>query len=150
MSALVWGIKSSLLGYVRGMSDGRVEVADGATEAGDGFRFEALGPLAFRGAVTLHGHGGMLHLRIADPAIARTADGWVLEIADPDDPDIRLPFATIAAFDGELATGTALTEDGADLFFGPYRAGTPVDDPRVDLAAPDAPTDPPRGGRDAA
>ena len=38
-AALVWGIKDSLLGYVRGMADGRIETADGAEAIADGFRF---------------------------------------------------------------------------------------------------------------
>lgn len=132
MSTLRWGIKASLLGYVRGMADGRVEVADGATADGDAFVFEgADASLVFRGSVALTGHGGMLRVTIADPAVVEAAGGWVLEIADPDDPDARLRFATIAAFDGTTASGTALTEEGADLFFGPYTTGTPIDDPRV-------------------
>lgn len=133
--ALTWGIKASLLDYVRGMPDGSVELADGASEAAGAFRFPADvasgDPLAFRGAVRLTGHGGMMRVTIADPSIVQTADGWALEIADPDDAELRLRFATIARFDGDRATGTALTEDGADLFFGPYAQGTPLDDPRI-------------------
>lgn len=132
MSRLRWGIKASLLGYVRGMADGRVEVADGATADGDAFVFEgADAPLAFRGSVALTGHGGLLRVTIVDPAIVEAAGGSVLEIADPDDPGARLRFATIASFDGTTASGTALTVEGADLFFGPYSAGTAIDDPVV-------------------
>lgn len=130
MSALLWGIKASLLGYVRGMPDGAVTLAGGAEEAEGGFRFPG-GAGAFRGSVTLTGHGGMMRVVVADPAIVETDDGWALEIADPDDATARLRFATIAAFDGERATGAALTEDGADLFFGPYERGTPLDDAAV-------------------
>ncbi|SFS14843.1 Htaa protein [Agrococcus baldri] len=155
--ALVWGIKASLLSYVRGMSDGSVEAsagaeaaagadaagadASGGTEAGDGtaaeggFRFrrrdDASAPYAFRGTVVLSGHSGMMRVVIADPALVESGGSWALEIADPDDASIRLRFATIEAFDGRRARGTALTEDGADLFFGPYTAGTPLDDPIV-------------------
>lgn len=129
--SLLWGIKASLLGYVRGMADGSVEAGDGATISEAGIRFPGAGGLAFRGSVTLTGHGGMLRVRIADPALVERAGGWVLEIADPDDPSQRMAFATIAAFDGRQATGTALTQDGADLFFGPYERGTALDDPVV-------------------
>lgn len=133
MSALHWGIKSSLLGYVRGMPDGAVVVAGGAEERDDGFRFPGAGgsDLAFRGSVTLTGHGGMMRVVIADPAIVEADGGWALEIADPDDAAARLRFATCTGFDGECATGAALTEDGADLFFGPYERGTPLDDAAV-------------------
>ena len=75
---------------------------------------------------------GMLRLTIARPAIIETSGGWVLEIADPDEPSRRMTFATIAAFDGTRASSTALTQDGADLFFGPYERGTAIDDPMVE------------------
>lgn len=134
--SLHWGIKASLLDYVRGMADGAVVASEGATPTDAGFRFPAASaagpsPLAFRGAVALTGHGGMLRVTIADPAIVETADGWALEIADPDDRSARLRFATITGFDGARASGTALTQDGADLFFGPYERGTAIDDPVV-------------------
>ncbi|ERG64725.1 hypothetical protein L332_09730 [Agrococcus pavilionensis RW1] len=132
MTALDWGIKASLLDYVRGRGAGTVEAGGGATAEGDRFRFPAAGEGAFLGSVTLTAHSGMLRLVIADPAIVRSPEGWLLEIADPHEPGERLAFATIAAFDGERASGTALTQDGADLFFGPYEAGTPLDDPRVE------------------
>lgn len=129
--SLRWGIKTSLLRYVRDMPDGRVEAANGAAAVEGGFVFGSAGGLAFRGTVTLTGHHGMMRVVIADPAFVQTASGWSLEIADPDEPGTRLRFATINAFDAERATGTALTTDGADLFFGPYTAGTPLDDPIV-------------------
>ncbi|QUW18706.1 HtaA domain-containing protein [Agrococcus sp. Marseille-Q4369] len=137
MTALVWGIKASLLDYVRGRGAGSVEAADGATAEHDAFRFPAGSRTtgtdgAFLGSVTLTAHGGMLRLVIAEPAIVQSPGGWTLEVADPHEPGARLAFATIAAFDGERASGTALTQDGADLFFGPYEPGTPIDDPRVE------------------
>ncbi|WP_206447201.1 HtaA domain-containing protein [Agrococcus sp. KRD186] len=131
MSALRWGIKASLLGYVRGMPDGAVTLAGGAEEVEGGFRFPAAGDLAFRGTVTLTGHSGMMRVVIADPAIVGGDGDWALEIADPDEAPARLRFATLSGFDGVRATGAALTEDGADLFFGPYERGTPLDDATV-------------------
>lgn len=133
MSGLHWGIKASLLAYVRRMPDGAVAFAGGAADDGEGGIRWASGdaPLAFRGSVTLTGHGGLLRVTIADPSLVEVDGGWALEVADPDGPGLRLRFATIEAFDGERASGTALTEDGADLFFGPYERGTPVDDPRI-------------------
>ncbi|WP_072314107.1 HtaA domain-containing protein [Agrococcus sp. Marseille-P2731] len=129
--ALVWRIKGSLLGYVRGMPDGAVTIAGGAQETAEGFRFPATGQLSFGGSVTLTGHSGMMRVVIAEPSIVRTGDGWSLEIADTEAATGRLRFAILAGFDGSRATGTALTEEGADLFFGPYTAGTPLDDPRI-------------------
>jgi len=138
MSALVWGVKASLLGYVRGMSDGRIEL-DGVTETAEGFVFAAdaaSDSLRFSGAITLIGHGGMMHVRLGDPWVVRAGEGAELSIADPDDPAARLPFARIARLtaepDGTLrAEGTTMTSDAADLFFGPYTAGTSLDDPVV-------------------
>jgi hypothetical protein len=131
LTALLWGIKASLLGYVRGMADATVVASGGASVEGAGFRFPADSGLAFRGAVELTAHSGMMRVVIADPAIVETQSGWVLAIADPDDPAKRLTFATLGAFDGRRASSTALTEAGADLFFGPYTQGTPLDDPVV-------------------
>lgn len=131
MSALVWGVKASLLDYVRGRGRGSVELSGGATAFEGAIRFPG-DARSFRGTVTLTAHGGMLRIVIADPALVESPSGWLLEIADPDDPTERLPFATIAAFDGTRASGTALTEAGADLFFGPYSRGTPLDDPVVE------------------
>ena len=81
--------------------------------------------------MTLLGHGGMMRVVIADLALVEVEGRWSLEIADPDDASLRLPFARIAAFEGRRASGTVLTEDGANLFFGPYTDGRPLDDPQV-------------------
>jgi hypothetical protein len=130
-AVLVWAVKDSLVGYVRAMADGRIEL-DGTDDRGDAFAFPATGtPGRFSGRVTFSGHHGMMRVVIAEPWIEPAADEWMLSIADPDDPDQRLPFARIARFDGVTASGTVLTADGADLFFGPYREGTQLDDPRV-------------------
>lgn len=125
MSVLVWGVKQSLLAYVRGMSDGTVATSSGATEAVGVFTFPGEA-LSFTGAVTLTGHGGMMRVVLADPSIVETDDGWVLELGDG--AGDRRAFATIAAFDGIDGTGLALTAAGSDLFAGPYPAGTPLDD----------------------
>lgn len=130
MSVLRWAVKTSLVGYVRGMSDGAVVVAGGVREADGGFVFPGEGH-RFSGSVTFTGHGGMMRVSLADPALVDRAGTWVLEIADPDDDGVRLPFATVAAFDGSTGTRVALTADGADLFFGPYEAGTPLEDLRI-------------------
>lgn len=127
MTVLTWGIKSSLLSYVRGMPDGRVELSDGAEETASGFAFPG-DRTRFRGAVTLTGHNGMMRVRIGDPALVQRDGRWTLEIADPDDPTARLVFAVLGEFDGSVGRDVSLTDDGADLFFGPYRAGTPLDD----------------------
>lgn len=127
MSALVWAVKRSLLGYVRGMRDGAITADRGAHEDPAGFVFPG-DDRAFTGRVTFIGHGGMMRVVLADPALVPDGDKWMLEIADPDDETQRLPFAEVAAFDGSTGTRVSLTADGADLFFGPYEAGTPLED----------------------
>lgn len=138
-ATLRWGIKASLIGYINAMSDGSITLARGARRDADAFVFPAMSVspdrLQFEGAVTLDGHDGMLHLTLADPALERSGAEWVLTIIDPDDPDARLTFAHIATLvnsaTGMCAEGSVLTTDGADLFFGPYTAGTPIDDPVI-------------------
>lgn len=136
---LVWSVKSSLIGYVRGMAHGEI-ILDGIAEEQDGFAFPAAddlgdGVLRFRGAVTLVAHGGLMNVTLRDPSLTRDGDEWVLAIADPDDPAVRLPFARAKSLvdhgNSLRGTGSALTADGADLFFGPYEPGTPVDDPII-------------------
>lgn len=140
MRALKWGIKGSLITYVRGLPDGVVDVLDGASETDGAFFFpaaeDASGEFSFTGNVYLRGHGGMMDLPVANPRVERAGDAWSLTIQDPDEADERLVFATIAQFEADAegharATGTALSADGAGLFFGPYREGTEVDDPEV-------------------
>ena len=132
MTALAWAVKASLVGYVERMPDGRIEL-DGATRTDAGFIFPVVDADAgrFTGSVTFLGHNGMMRVVIADPWVTRDGGGAVLSIADPDDPRARLDFARSASFDGRIATATTLTADGADLFFGPYTAGTPLDDPHI-------------------
>ena len=127
MSALVWAVKRSLAGYVRGMSDGAITTDGGAHEESAGFVFPGEGHV-FSGSVTFTGHGGMMRVVLADPALVAHGEAWILEIADPDDAAVRLPFAEVASFDDSTGTGVSLTADGADLFFGPYEAGTPLED----------------------
>lgn len=131
MTALIWPIKRSLIGYVESMSDGSITL-ETATETGQGFRFPLVtrtdDELQFEGSVAFAGHHGMMRVTIAEPRITRTAKGWSLSIADPDAPETRLTFGRIVAFDGAETAGITLTQDGADLFFGPYREGTPLDD----------------------
>ncbi|WP_166408768.1 HtaA domain-containing protein [Labedella phragmitis] len=139
MTHLDWGIKETLVGYVTGMADGEVATEDGAGAVGRSFRFPLVrrdgDVLSFSGRVVMTGHGGLLNVVIGDPAIEHGTDGWTLTIADPDVPDDRLVFATLEGIEesdaGLTVASAALTEPGADLFFGPYTRGTPLDAPTV-------------------
>jgi hypothetical protein len=136
---LDWGIKETLIGYVTGMADGEVAAESGAETVGRSFRFPLArrdgDVLSFSGRVVLTGHGGLLNVVIADPAVERGADGWTLSIADPDVAGDRLVFATLEGVtendSGLTVDSAALTEAGSDLFFGPYTRGTPLDAPAV-------------------
>ena len=136
MSTLVWGIKTSLLAYVRGMGGGEVRT-DGVTKEPSGFAFPDAGGSghAFTGSVSLTAHGGIMDVTLADPAIVPDGEQWLLTVADPDDPAARLPLARIAALTPDsgflVASGTTMTAEGADLFAGPYGPGTPLDDPFI-------------------
>lgn len=127
MSTLLWPIKDSLVRYVEGLPDGAIQVDGGASTGPGGFAFPGDGR-RFLGSVTLLGHHGMMRVVLRNPALVETGAGWVLEIADPDDPASHLLFATMASFDGALGRGLALSSNGADLFFGPYEKGTPLSD----------------------
>lgn len=151
LRSLVWGIKESLIRYVRGMSDGSVQVSGSAVETAAGFVFPsdpepgpALdspgAPLRFRGAVMLTGHGGMLRIGISDPWLVPGPDPhgpWGITMSDQFEAGERLVFAEIDRVDRDASgalkcSGTRLTEAGSDLFFaGPYTPGTELDDPAV-------------------
>ncbi len=145
-AALEWAIKDSLVSYVRAMKDGKVAVQLPAEEFAGGFRFPAEpeishdGSLRFTGCVRLSGHSGMLRLQFEDPWLVpggSPSDPWTLTIIDPYEPGERMVFARIAQVSAGAgialtASGTTLTEDGADLFLsGPYEPGTEFDNPRV-------------------
>lgn len=125
MTSLVWGIKGSLMNYVDRMADGVVELDGVEREASGELVFTGCG-LSFSGIVRLTGHSGMMRVVLADPALVETPSGWALELGD--DAGERFLFASIASFDGARGTGLTLTEEGSDLFFGPYEEGTPLED----------------------
>ncbi|MCW2289935.1 HtaA domain-containing protein [Leucobacter luti] len=145
-SHLEWGIKESLITYVRDMPDGVVSTIDPATETATGFRFAAstvpaaAAELRFSGTVTLTGHSGMLRIVIADPWLEPLSTGqsaWLLTIADPFAPGARLEFASLGqvtrdATGSLVGSGTELTAAGSELFLaGPYAPGTLLADPVV-------------------
>lgn len=139
MPHLEWSINDSLLSYVRTRAGGHVEVRKPALEAGTRFSFPLSSRaahetyLAFDGGVTLSGHNGLLYLTFDQLRLEPQGSGHVLSIRDPDDADLRLPFADIRGWreegHGLEATVTTLTAQGADLFFGPYERGTVIDNP---------------------
>lgn len=141
MATLIWGVKTSLLQYLTGMARGAIEVFDDAEVTEHGICFpsadEAQHPLAFRGAVLMTGHGGLLRISLGDPVIHREDDGrWLLSARRADGQ--RIPVADIEQFTqdhtGLVQAGvTTLTEQGVSVFDGQYPAGTTLDSPTITL-----------------
>lgn len=134
---LRWGIKSSFLGYVSRMPDGRAYLGNGAavnehnellfplTSAEDG-------TFTFGGTVTFSGHFGMLFVQVAEPRIAVRDGEAEMTVADPESDDGgRLRLVTFGltgpAPEGDLEHWTAadvrLTEEGVPVFGDVYQAG---------------------------
>lgn len=144
---LRWGIKTSFLGYVARMPDGRAYLGDGAA-VND--RNEIIFPLheetpaeagqepsfAFGGDVRFSGHFGMLFVQLANPRIAVRGGEGELTILDPEskeDKRLRLVTFSIAGPEGESgdlcwhAADVRLSEEGVPLFGDVYQAGEPFE-----------------------
>lgn len=145
---LLWAFHEGFAAYVSRLADGRVDVDGGAQLQRDGsilFPFAPDAPaLHGTGAVHFTGHHGLLAVTLANPAVVGTGSSAVLAVDDPFIPGERLTFAQL----GEPAFRRAdcyplplLTEEGADLFLGHYREGTPLA-PLAILPATDSSTDP--------
>lgn len=141
MATLIWGVKTSLLQYLTGMARGGIEVFDEAEVTEHGIRFpsadQSQHPLAFRGAVLMTGHGGLLRISLGDPVLHREDDGrWLLSARRADGQ--RIPVADIEHFTQDhtgvvQAGATTLTEQGVAIFDGQYPAGTALDSPTITL-----------------
>lgn len=136
-SALIWPIKKSFTSYVEQLSDGRIDVGEGAERVDDGFVFPAADGHGdrFGGSVVCSGHFGMLLVEIRGVEVLQSGNGAVLTIDDEDIPEGRrtllaLNDATVDA-GGRTYRLPQLTEEGAEIFFDTYRAGTLFDPVRV-------------------
>lgn len=152
--ALEWGVKESFRRYVEA-TEGEIEALEGATRTEDGaFVFpaqdvagaalepleaEPAGEARFTGAARFHGHGGMLAVYLADPAIEVGPEGWRLTAADSQRRDQRIVVAKLerpeppAAGGTELVLACAITYDGGQLLGGHYPPGAPIDPVRLRL-----------------
>lgn len=141
---LEWGIKASFRDYLQALPDAReehegVEVRDGEYV----FPGRADDALQFTGRVHLSGHGGVLDVILADPAIEATDDGLVLtaDIGGTRQALARLLDAPgideLVASGGEVAD-VALTIHGAGWLGGVYAPWTRVDPIRVSASTPRA------------
>jgi hypothetical protein len=136
-SALIWPIKKSFTSYVEQLADGRIDVGEGAERVDDAFVFPAADGEGnrFGGSVVCSGHFGMLLLEIRGIEVLESEDGALLTIDDEDLPEGRRTL--LALHDATVDPGgrtyglPQLTEEGAELFFDTYRAGTLFDPVRV-------------------
>lgn len=142
MTRLEWAIVRSFADYIRSGGEGRVFVADGARESADGgfvFPLRAVEErdgarrYAFDGLVRFVAHGGVLNLPIGSVEVHVTGGDGRVEIADPDEPDVRLVFARGAVIrDGQdLELEPRIEEDGSELFFYRYPVGMALDPLRI-------------------
>lgn len=159
---LLWAFHEGFAAYVTRLADGRVDVDGGARLQSDGRILFPLGSvpgpgrgtdpvlvgeLRGSGAVHFTGHHGLLAVTLAEPAIVAGTGTPVLTIVDPFAPGHRLAFAELGTVEPGSAgpgsvpstvryAGPRLTEEGADLFLGHYREGTPLAPLEVTPAAP--------------
>lgn len=154
VKTLSWGVKQSFRGYVEA-TGGTIEVVGGAERAadggftfapapGDGLRLDAAGQPegrgGFLGEVRFEAHGGMLSVRIVDPAVEIGAAGAALTVADAGAPAGRLEIARLdlaammAGDHGEIVIPTALSMDGSWLLGDHYPPNTQLDPVRLTFA----------------
>ena len=144
--SLTWGLRKSFRDYITGpIAHGSISVSGGASSSGAAFTFpqsggaKGDGGAGYRGAVTFRGHGGILDISFADPAVSidSTRSGSLSAQVD----GRRITVATLnlgAAAKSESGGATAytnvpatLTSQGSTLFryngdsF--YPAGTAMD-----------------------
>lgn len=158
-----WGVKESFRSYIVGpIANGSIELSDGATDNGDGFRFpeasgefdEATGALAvsFEGAVRFFGHehdgGYELDLTFTDLTVESDGDAAGLYANGVHIADITLPSGGLVV-EGDLVSlveaPTTLSADGVSYFEGFYQEGDELDPLTLQLALSDE-VDIPGGG----
>lgn len=145
---LYWGVRESFVRYVLGNPDGELYGDDGLETDGEGtFRFPLAAAerrddgwdLSFRGEVAFVAHGGMLGVRIAQPALALRGDAGELSVRRGDE---RIVIARVRA-GRPVPIGAAwlvfppiaaeLTAIGVNLFGDVYAEGDALDPLRIAL-----------------
>lgn len=148
---LYWGVRESFVRYVLGNPDGQLYGDDGVETDGEGtFRFPLISAdrdgadwrLAFRGEVAFVAHGGLLGVRIAQPALELRGGDGALSVRRDEE---RVVIARVRAAqpvpvgDAWLVfppLPAALTAEGVALFGDVYAAGDALDPLRIALPAP--------------
>jgi hypothetical protein len=145
VAALRWAVKESFVGYVQG-GGGSITVVEPASVGQAGFEFPIHSSrdelLVFAGGVVFQAHGGALSVAIAEPAIARSTNGWILTIADiraPESDDARRPIALLdvrEVGDDVVVIAPTLTISGSAMFGLAYPEGLELDPIVLSLARP--------------
>lgn len=152
-ATLTWGFKESFRSYISGsIANGEWTLADGASydipnfgwSGGEGAHDNGEGLVAFAGAVTFTGHGGILNTTIANPQLrlidegtavilldvsGTTQDGATVDAPAVEFVELDLAAATIDEANGTITVTDApseLTSAGAQAF-GTYEAGEAFD-----------------------
>ena len=151
---LDWGVKESFRNYVVGpIANGRVELSDGATDTGDGYRFPAATgtfdddadtlSVDFTGAVRFLGHQSgddyELDLTFTDLSVSVADGSGTLTSGNLVIAELAVP-AGIDAHDGVVnleGLSATLTAEGAEAFAGFYAAGDELDPVTVRIALTD-------------
>lgn len=149
--SISWPVKNSFRTYVEHLRDGAVGARDGAVIEPESFAFpivqtrsirptESFGDVLGAGEIRFVGYGGLLVVPIRRPVLVREGDlRYALTIEYPWAADTPQPRVRIADVDMEPAAtirddawvrrsvSVALTEAGAELFNGSYKAGEQLD-----------------------
>lgn len=137
MADLRWGVKTSLVEYVRGLRDGAVEFDEGAAWADDAFVFPVecvfdegtRVEIHYTGRTAMAGHGGLLWLMVAHPRVELDQSGATITVQDTRDRAARLPLVDLLHLErgagGVLVAETELRPEATWMFEDRYPPGTP-------------------------
>jgi hypothetical protein len=134
---LQWGIKDSLLGYLRGIEDGVIEAVVPAVFDGSHFTFgedsaasnfdaeTATGTLQFLGTAKLSGHWGMMNIVVKNPLLELEQGSGSLLIAQGGilSPETFVPFVKLESTEQPLSFRTLLTAEGRLVLGEQYQVG---------------------------
>lgn len=134
---LQWGIKDSLLGYLRGIEDGVIEAVEPAVFDGSHFTFgedsaasnfdaeTATGTLQFLGTAKLSGHWGMMNIVLKNPLLELEQGSGSLLIAQGGilSPETFVPFVKLESTEQPLSFRTLLTAEGRLVLGEQYQVG---------------------------
>lgn len=134
---LQWGIKDSLLGYLRGIEDGLIEADSPAVFEGNLFTFSedgaasnfdadtANGTLQFLGTAKLSGHWGMMNIVLKNPLVELQNGVGTLLIAQGGilSPETFVPFVKLERIGDSNEYRTSLTAEGRLVLGEQYQVG---------------------------